>query len=652
MSKKLTLPSKSFEEAVGAIIERDFYPDLPLLRQQLYWLEALHSGDADRISLARQHVTTSIRRAESLVAAAASSAAPTPLLINNGRRELEEEEEEEGKKESRDVADREEASSVNNNKSLKRGKRRRSAEDDTSSLISWTAELQGGGGGGGRGGVVLLDRKMRRQGGGFATHMDATNMDEEDDPTSVVDSIIIDPRGHYGVSDTSAACDSAIDSLPLNNFLNTFESEDTTSFTSNMNKETGERMRSHWWAHAPVDSRMRQIMMAEGTSNRAAPSGADLLLLQQQSSTEQQLLLENTDKHRHSRRLLENDAGGTTSSQLITTSSSTALDKMRDPHGLQRFWKHKTRNNLFFMPSDVATKDAIKEDGVSTSELLGEKKNEEGVGTINKNPGGGGILRKRETRIGGETRRIAAQTLSPPLPLLHRPGVGPGGYEYVDTPLFLQGVPSNNPSQKATHTSSDDPSDEAITSALGLSTSSSTSTSVTRQFLSGSGRVFAISSERPREILRNKLIERMVTSSSASSASSSSMRRTTAFPRHLGSTTSTTRGAIVSRTPLFASASTPSLLQPRPLQTRPSLDAGRGQQIVAADVDDDGAASVHGSVHGSVRTTRSNLSSVSTRRTQLNALPPAQRAVAMRVAAAAQERRRGQSSGGDFSGIF
>jgi hypothetical protein len=618
MSQKLSLPSKDFEDAVGAIIERDFYPDLPLLRQQLHWLEAINSGDADRIALARQHVSTSIRRAESLVGA---SAAPTTLIPNNcGGADVEESGKvssssssssssrrrrrgEEG--EEKEVRDRV------GNASLKRRKNK-SVDDDTSSLVSWTAGIQR------ENQVGQFDKSLQRV----------------DYPTSVIDSsIAINSRIHHHDDEITNPSDALLDSLPLNGFLNTFESEDSTSFSLNMNKETGERMRSHWWAHAPVDSRKWQIMMTEGSSSRAAPTGPELLKFQQQRQQQQQ------------QQQLSDTTGNTSQLAIV---SNTAIDKMRDPHGLKRFWKHKPRNNLFFMPSEMTVDDAKKEteSGLPSSSSSSsssatsifqndDKDNRE----LNHTRNG---IRKRETQIAIDSRRNILPPPPPPAPRLHRPGVGPGGYEYVDTPLFLQGISSPSRSQ-SNHQVTNDPSDEAITAALGLSTSSSSSTAA--GLLSDSQRVFTISTERPRELLRNKLIDQMVTSSSTTNSSI----RGTSSSRPVESITSR---ANPSRTPLFASAATPSLLQAKPITTGASLQTRSGRHDRDINNDGDGAASVH----GSERTTRSNISSASTNRSQLDALPPAQRAIALRVAAATQQRRMGrrsgQSIGGDLSGIF
>jgi hypothetical protein len=63
---RTVLPEDAYSEALGAVIERDFYPDLPRLQQQLAWLQALESGDEDRIEEAQAALSESVRRQDRL----------------------------------------------------------------------------------------------------------------------------------------------------------------------------------------------------------------------------------------------------------------------------------------------------------------------------------------------------------------------------------------------------------------------------------------------------------------------------------------------------------------------------------------------------------------------------------------------------------
>ena len=47
------LDEDEFAEKLGAIIERDYFPDIPKLQSQLEWLQAVNSGDPMRMRLAQ-----------------------------------------------------------------------------------------------------------------------------------------------------------------------------------------------------------------------------------------------------------------------------------------------------------------------------------------------------------------------------------------------------------------------------------------------------------------------------------------------------------------------------------------------------------------------------------------------------------------------
>ncbi|WIA30271.1 hypothetical protein OEZ86_000361 [Tetradesmus obliquus] len=77
--RKVVLEEDTFAEAIEAIIERDFFPALPKLQNQLEWLQAVQSGDPAQIKRAQLNIAR--RRA---VGSAAAAAAATPARTPAG----------------------------------------------------------------------------------------------------------------------------------------------------------------------------------------------------------------------------------------------------------------------------------------------------------------------------------------------------------------------------------------------------------------------------------------------------------------------------------------------------------------------------------------------------------------------------------------
>jgi hypothetical protein len=50
---KAVLPEEDYTAHINAIIERDFFPDIPKLRSQMEWEQAVASGDPQRIRQAQ-----------------------------------------------------------------------------------------------------------------------------------------------------------------------------------------------------------------------------------------------------------------------------------------------------------------------------------------------------------------------------------------------------------------------------------------------------------------------------------------------------------------------------------------------------------------------------------------------------------------------
>ena len=62
LPKQKILDEDDFAEGIGAIVQRDFFPDLPKLKAQLAYLEASERGDADKMEEISSMYTRSLRR--------------------------------------------------------------------------------------------------------------------------------------------------------------------------------------------------------------------------------------------------------------------------------------------------------------------------------------------------------------------------------------------------------------------------------------------------------------------------------------------------------------------------------------------------------------------------------------------------------------
>jgi hypothetical protein len=67
----------AYERSLGNIIQRDFYPDLPKLQQQLEWIQALESGDPYKVAEVESRIAASAQRLDRLAVAS------TPHIRNN-----------------------------------------------------------------------------------------------------------------------------------------------------------------------------------------------------------------------------------------------------------------------------------------------------------------------------------------------------------------------------------------------------------------------------------------------------------------------------------------------------------------------------------------------------------------------------------------
>jgi protein DGCR14 len=307
------VPEEAYNEAVGHIIERDFYPDLPKLTQQLEWLKALESGDHTRIAAVRNLIASSVRRADAFVgrtpatAAGAAGAASSSVGGAGGSRKA---------KAPTFSPDRAAA--------VAGGSRSDAApstddDDDAQSVASWSAGLTqsarkavASAAAGGRG----IDGS--RFGGGNNNGLLSSAASAAAAANAEADA---DGAGDAGAPEGPIPAAAA--GLSLDAFQARYRTEDAASFESNMDAHVAATRRRQWFLHEHAfGDEQRAAWDKHGSA--AAPLRDETRALR--------------DDNLRGVNLLTDQAAG-----------------VRDSHGAVATWTYRPRNALFFEPDpDVA----------------------------------------------------------------------------------------------------------------------------------------------------------------------------------------------------------------------------------------------------------------------------------------------------------
>lgn len=239
---RAVVPEEDYVRGLSDVIERNYFPDLPKLSQQLAWLQAVESGDPVRIARLRAEISSSLRHADAVFtgtdtplsrSGAGSAARPSVLGGQLG------------------------ATPLHAAAAAASGAAPGLANDDAESLASWSAGLPAGG---------VAQRPPRAWGAASARH--GCGM-------SVVSGALsaAQPPPDAAAAAAAAARAAAAEGSTVDGYLARFSSEDTASFETNFASFAAESRRRTWWAHEEVSVRQRLLMLVDRDGTRAAAAG-------------------------------------------------------------------------------------------------------------------------------------------------------------------------------------------------------------------------------------------------------------------------------------------------------------------------------------------------------------------------------------------
>lgn len=358
---EVVLPEASYAAHMEAIIERDFFGDLPRLQQQLEWLTALESGDSSRISAARAALAASVQRTDRL-----ASGAPTPAAAVSARGSS-----------SQGAASPLHSSlggsrlallggatplaasgAVGEQRHLAASAVRASSaaaavDDDAASVrsvSSWSAGLRKG------------------------TKVSSATAADEDDAASVAAGGG-GPRsvaGSVAAASTAGSMSSealgpvaraalAARRMGLNAFLLRYTGEDNASFAANRAAYEEASARRRWWLHQHVGVREKLLMRHDGDARRAMPAGARVLAGSANIVAADARALADGRLTGPAGADGSGGRGGASSSSSSSSAAGAGQGTSGSSSGgdLQT-WRHRPRNALFFTPDLAASYDVSR----------------------------------------------------------------------------------------------------------------------------------------------------------------------------------------------------------------------------------------------------------------------------------------------------
>ena len=194
---RAVVPEEDFVRALGDVIERQYFPDLPKLTQQLAWLQAVESGDAARIARLRAEISESLRHADSVYMGADT---PQSSLLRSGA--------------GHSVAGLGSGATPLHATAAAASSATAAKDDDAESLLSWSARVPG------------AQNPPRNRQGSVAARSSAGSVAH----SGTAASLAVRAPGSAAAAAAHAA---ASDGSTIDEFLARFASEDNSSFEGN-----------------------------------------------------------------------------------------------------------------------------------------------------------------------------------------------------------------------------------------------------------------------------------------------------------------------------------------------------------------------------------------------------------------------------------
>ena len=263
---RITLTEDAYQKGLEHIIERDYYPSLSKLSNQLEWLQALETRDPQIIAYTKNKLLSiqqqqqekktsnytdtssslsNIHTYNTNIQPEWGGSQRTTPSINGSRLQLVQDNHDHNN-------NTDQLSQLQHNHNLEN-------DDDNISITSWSE------------GISSEPTKKRIR--------TTTLPPNHDDNESIISSVTTN------LPTTNTNNPDIIESMSLINYQNAFTTEDNKHFLSNIEKKQDQQRRKQWWAHIPVTNQKKVLMIHDQSANRIIPEHKSMQEIIQDSQT-------------------------------------------------------------------------------------------------------------------------------------------------------------------------------------------------------------------------------------------------------------------------------------------------------------------------------------------------------------------------------